>query len=203
MKPSWFRSIWNCHPERIALWIKPPWSQSPKQDLIDWFDYHIFYDSFQAQHIWFFFFFNHCVFVSCSSMQFKSKLISFEWSTYQDQLIIESTSLNLQGWGSLYYVHCPRSKWWPIYQSLSFKFFNKWKLPNLSSYCWLTQKVNKSNQLMTWWSYRSLNALITNNKVLSTASLELTHLIQESILSNSERMIFLFIFLLGSQTSHL
>ena len=33
---------------------------------------------------------------------------------------------------------------------------------------------------MAWWSYTSLNALITNNKVLSTASLELTHLIQES-----------------------
>ena len=152
MKPSWFRSIWNCHPERIALWIKPPWSQSPKQDLIDWFDYHIFYDSFQAQHIWFFFFFNHCVFVSCSSMQFKSKLISFEWSTYQDQLIIESTSLNLQGWGSLYYVHCPRSKWWPILKAHINHFHSNSLTNENCPICQVTaDELKKSiNQINSW-----------------------------------------------------
>ena len=72
MKPSWFRSIWHSQLERTALWIKSSWSQSPKQDPIDWFEYHIFYDSDQATYlvllsIYLFVF----VSVSCSSMNFE------------------------------------------------------------------------------------------------------------------------------------
>ena len=70
MKPSWFRSIWHSQPERTALWIKASWSQSLKQDPIDWFEYHIFDDSDQATSSVILSIY-HLGFVSFSSMNFE------------------------------------------------------------------------------------------------------------------------------------